>query len=220
MNAIGGDTLQMLKFALGEVEKNFVGLVVGNQGVNFCVGANIMLMLMEAQEENWEELDMMGRVFPNATMSLRYSPKPVVVAPFQLVFGGGCEMVLHGDRVRAAAETYIGLVELASGIIPAGGGTKEMLLADDGLDSERCRRRGSVPIREACLETIALAKGRDVSRRSEVVGLSDEGRFDLDECRSSDCGCEEGSAGLAASGYVQPQQRTDILALGEPRSRR
>src|SRR5213075_2724223 len=73
MNAIGGDTLQMLKFALGEVEKNFVGLVVGNQGANFCVGANIMLMLMEAQEENWDELDMMARVFQMATMSLRYS---------------------------------------------------------------------------------------------------------------------------------------------------
>jgi 3-hydroxyacyl-CoA dehydrogenase len=97
MNAIGGDTLQMLKFALAEVDKNFVGLVVGNQGQNFCVGANIMLMLMEAQEENWDELDMMARVFQNATMSLRYSPKPVVVAPFQMVFGGGCEMVLHAD---------------------------------------------------------------------------------------------------------------------------
>ena len=103
MNAIGGDTLQMLKFALGEVEKNFVGLVVGNQGANFCVGANIMLMLMEAQEENWEELDMMARVFQNSTMSLRYSPKPVVVAPFQMVFGGGCEMVLHGDRVQGSS---------------------------------------------------------------------------------------------------------------------
>src|SRR5688500_2803993 len=128
MNAIGGDTLQMLKFALGEVDKNFAGLVVGNQGVNFCVGANIMLMLMEAQGENWAGPDLMARVFPTATMSLRYSPKPVVVAPFQLVFGGGCEMVLHADRVRAAAETYIGLVEVGVGIIPAGGGTKEMLL--------------------------------------------------------------------------------------------
>src|SRR6476620_7330999 len=75
MNAIGGDTLQMLKFALSEVEKNFVGLVVGNQGANFCVGANIMLLLMEAQDENWEELDMMVRVFQASTMSLRYSPK-------------------------------------------------------------------------------------------------------------------------------------------------
>src|ERR1041384_3790997 len=92
-NAIGGDTLEMLKFALGEVEKNFVGLVVGNQGTNFCVGANIMLMLMEAQEENWDELEMMARVFQNSTMSLRYSPKPVVVAPFPMVLGGGWEKI-------------------------------------------------------------------------------------------------------------------------------
>src|SRR4029434_11069553 len=84
MNAIGGDTLQMLKFALAEVEKNFLGLVVGNQGTNFCVGANIMLMLMEAQEENWAELDMIGRLYQASTMSLRYSPKPVVVAPFNM----------------------------------------------------------------------------------------------------------------------------------------
>ena len=124
MNAIGGDTLQMLKQSLAEVEKNFVGLVVGNQGANFCVGANIMLMLMEAQEENWDELDMMGRAFQASTMSLRYSPKPVVVAPFNMVFGGGCEMVLHGDRVRAAAETYIGLVEVASGLFPPGAGRR------------------------------------------------------------------------------------------------
>ena len=90
----------MLRFAIAETEKNFVGLVVGNQGVNFSVGANLMLMLMEAQDENWEELDMIGRYFQSSVMSLRYSPKPVVVAPFQMVFGGGCEMVLHGDRVR------------------------------------------------------------------------------------------------------------------------
>src|SRR5439155_10462980 len=111
MNSIGGDTLEMLKIALNEVEKNFVGLVVGNQGQNFTVGANLMLMLMEAQDENWEELDMIGRFFQQSVMSLRYSPKPVVVAPFQMVFGGGCEMVLHGDRVRASAENYIGRVE-------------------------------------------------------------------------------------------------------------
>src|SRR5678815_5082883 len=83
-----------------------------------CIRDSIMLMLMEAQDENWEELDMMTRAFQASTMSLRYSPKPVVVAPFNMVFGGGCEMVLHGDRVRAAAETYIGLVEVGVGIIP------------------------------------------------------------------------------------------------------
>src|SRR5438067_5595118 len=85
MNSIGGDTLEMLKFAINETEKNFVGLVVGNQGVNFSVGANLMLMLMEAQDENWEELDMIGRYFQSSVMSLRYSLKPVVVAPFQMV---------------------------------------------------------------------------------------------------------------------------------------
>src|SRR5438132_6655997 len=103
MNSIGGDTLEMLKIALNEVEKNFLGLVVGNQGQNFSVGANLMLMLMEAQDENWEELDMIGRFFQQSVMSLRYSPKPVVVAPFQMVFGGGCAMVLHAERVRTNA---------------------------------------------------------------------------------------------------------------------
>src|SRR6185369_9434692 len=88
MNSIGGDTLEMLRFAIAETEKNFVGLVVGNQGVNFSVGANLMLMLMEAQDENWEELEMIGRYFQSSVMSLRYSSKPVVVAPFQMVFGG------------------------------------------------------------------------------------------------------------------------------------
>src|SRR5260370_211473 len=126
MNSIGGDTLEMLKIALNEVEKNFVGLVVGNQGKSFSVGASLMLMLMEAQDENGEELEMIGRLFQSSVMSLRYSPKPVVVAPFQMVFGGGCEMVLHADRVRASAETYIGLVEVGVGIIPAGCGPKEM----------------------------------------------------------------------------------------------
>src|SRR6185436_12887036 len=156
MNAIGGDTLQMLKQSLAEVEKNFVGLVVGNQGVNFCVGANIMLMLMEAQEENWEELDMMGRAFQASTMSLRYSPKPVVVAPFNLVFGGGCEMVLHGDRVRAAAETYIGLVEVGVGIIPAGGGTKELLLRTLDSIPKNVDDADPFPFVKRAFETIAL----------------------------------------------------------------
>src|SRR6266849_2070387 len=174
MNAIGGDTLHMLKFALGEVEKNFVGLVVGNQGANFSVGANIMLMLMEAQEENWEELDMMGRAFQTATMSLRYSPKPVVVAPFNLVFGGGCEMVLHGDRVRAAAETYIGLVEVGVGIIPAGGGTKEMLLR--ALDSipKDMSDADPFPFVKRAFETIALAKVATSAEEARTLGFLGE----------------------------------------------
>jgi len=216
MNAIGGDTLQMLKFALSEVDKNFVGLVVGNQGANFCVGANIMLMLMEAQEENWEELDMMSRVFQNATMSLRYSPKPVVVAPFQMVFGGGCEMVLHADRVRAAAETYIGLVEVGVGIIPGGGGTKEMLVRMLDLIPKGADDADPFPFVKRAFETMALAKVATSAEEARALGfLSPEDSVSLNQDRLLADAKKEVLA-LAATGYVAPQQRTDILALGNP----
>jgi 3-hydroxyacyl-CoA dehydrogenase len=102
--------------------------VVTAEGQNFSVGANLMLLLIEAQEGNWDDIDAMIRSFQTATTGLRYSAVPVVVAPFGLALGGGCEMVLHGDRVQAAAESYMGLVEIGVGLIPAGGGTKEMLL--------------------------------------------------------------------------------------------
>jgi 3-hydroxyacyl-CoA dehydrogenase len=214
MNAIGGDTLQMLKFALGEVEKNFVGLVVGNQGTNFCVGANIMLMLMEAQDENWEELDMMVRVFQNSTMSLRYSPKPVVVAPFQMVFGGGCEMVLHADRVRAAAETYIGLVEVGVGIIPAGGGTKEMLVRALDAIPQGADDADPFPFVKRAFETIALAKVATSAEEARSFGfLSADDTISMNNDRLV-ADAKKEVLSLAASGYVAPQQRTDILALG------
>jgi 3-hydroxyacyl-CoA dehydrogenase len=214
MNAIGGDTLQMLKQSLAEVEKNFVGLVVGNQGVNFCVGANIMLMLMEAQEENWEELDMMGRAFQASTMSLRYSPKPVVVAPFNLVFGGGCEMVLHGDRVRAAAETYIGLVEVGVGIIPAGGGTKELLLRTLDAIPKNVDDADPFPFVKRAFETIALAKVATSAAEARTLGfLAEEDTISMNGDRLIADAKKEVLA-LAASGYVEPQPRTDILALG------
>jgi 3-hydroxyacyl-CoA dehydrogenase len=214
MNAIGGDTLQMLKQSLAEVEKNFVGLVVGNQGANFCVGANIMLMLMEAQEENWEELDMMGRAFQVSTMSLRYSAKPVVVAPFNLVFGGGCEMVLHGDRVRAAAETYIGLVEVGVGIIPAGGGTKELLLRTLDSIPKNVADADPFPFVKRAFETIALAKVATSAEEARTLGyLAEDDTISMNGDRLIADAKKEVLA-LAASGYVQPQQRTDILALG------
>ena len=214
MNAIGGDTLQMLKSALAEVDKNFVGLVVGNQGQNFCVGANIMLMLMEAQEENWDELDIMARVFQNATMSLRYSPKPVVVAPFQMVFGGGCEMVLHADRVRAAAETYIGLVEVGVGIIPAGGGTKEMLVRTMDLIPKDASDADPFPFVKRAFETIGMAKVATSAEEARAMGfLSADDTVSMNADRLIADSKKEVLA-LAASGYVAPQQRTDILALG------
>ncbi len=214
MNAIGGDTLRMLKFALAEVEKNFVGLVVGNQGMNFCVGANIMLMLMEAQEENWDELDMMARAFQMSTMSLRYSPKPVVVAPFNMVFGGGCEMVLHADRARAAAETYIGLVEVGVGIIPAGGGTKELLLRTLDSIPKNVDDADPFPFVKRAFETIALAKVATSAEEARTLGfLSADDTISMNSDRLI-ADAKKEVLSLAASGYVEPQPRTDILALG------
>lgn len=128
MNAIGGDALDMLQKGVREASQNFAALVVAAEGANFSVGANLMLLLLEAQEGNWEDIDAIIRAFQKATIGLRYSEVPVVIAPFGLTLGGGCEIVLHGDRVQTAAESYIGLVEVGVGLIPAGGGTKEMLL--------------------------------------------------------------------------------------------
>ncbi|MGQ0763929.1 MAG: 3-hydroxyacyl-CoA dehydrogenase NAD-binding domain-containing protein [Acidobacteriota bacterium] len=216
MNSIGGDTLEMLRFAIAETEKNFVGLVVGNQGVNFSVGANLMLMLMEAQDENWEELDMIGRYFQASVMSLRYSAKPVVVAPFQMVFGGGCEMVLHADRVRAAAETYIGLVEVGVGIIPAGCGTKEMLVrAMDSIPADM-KDADPFPFVKRAFETIALAKVATSAEEARDIGfLREEDSISMNADRLI-ADAKQQVLALAAAGYVQPQPRTDILALGAP----
>ena len=126
LNTIGGDTVGMLRGGVTEAAERFDGLVVGNDAVNFCAGANLMLVLLEAQEGNWDEIDLMVRGFQQAILGLRYSPVPVVVAPAGLTLGGGCEIVLHADRVQAAAETYMGQVEVGVGLIPAGCGTKEL----------------------------------------------------------------------------------------------
>ena len=127
-NAIGLDIIQMLNFALDEVEKNYKGLVIGNQGKNFCVGANIALMLMEAQDDNFYELDMVVRQFQQAMMRIKYSPKPVVAAPFGMTLGGGAEVCLPAAKIQASLETYIGLVEVGVGLIPGGGGNKELYI--------------------------------------------------------------------------------------------
>ena len=128
MNALGGDAIEMLQAGVREAAANDTALVVGNDAEHFSAGANLMLLLLEAQEGNWDEVDLMVRSFQTATMALKTSAVPVVAAPAGLALGGGCEVCLHTDRVQAAAETYIGLVEVGVGLIPAGGGTKEMLL--------------------------------------------------------------------------------------------
>ena len=137
MNTIGGDTIQMVHAGLKALGEGFDAMVIGNQAPNFCVGANLMLVLTAIQEGDWDEVHHAVRAFQNANMALKYAPKPVVAAPFGMTLGGGAEMCLHTTRVRAAAETYIGLVEAGVGLIPAGGGTKEMLLrALDGVPAD------------------------------------------------------------------------------------
>ncbi|MBM3803520.1 MAG: 3-hydroxyacyl-CoA dehydrogenase/enoyl-CoA hydratase family protein [Acidimicrobiia bacterium] len=166
MNSIGGDTLQMIHEGLKVARENFRGLVIGNQGQNFSVGANLMLILLEAQEQNWEEIDEMVRTFQRATMAIKYAPVPVVVAPFGMTLGGGCEICLHASRRQVFAETYMGLVESGVGLIPAGGGTKEMLVRAverAGKDPEN----DLFPHLSQAFETIALGK---------VSGSADDAR--------------------------------------------
>ncbi|BDG58943.1 3-hydroxyacyl-CoA dehydrogenase/enoyl-CoA hydratase family protein [Caldinitratiruptor microaerophilus] len=124
--AIGQDYVAAVRFAAGEVLRNWRGLVISAEAPNFSVGANLVLILMAAQDEDWDEIDQAVREFQSANMTLRYLPRPVVVAPYGMTLGGGAEIAFHADRVVAAAELYMGLVEVGVGLIPAGGGTKEM----------------------------------------------------------------------------------------------
>ncbi len=128
MNAIGADLIAMLHKGLKRLQSDFDAMVVANQAVNFSVGANLMLVLVGAQEQEWDELHMAVKQFQNVNLALKYAPKPVVAAPQGMALGGGCEIGLHSAKIQAAAEAYIGLVETGVGLIPGGGGTKEMLI--------------------------------------------------------------------------------------------
>jgi 3-hydroxyacyl-CoA dehydrogenase len=156
MNIVGGDTIQMLHAGVGEASRNFAALVVGNEAPNFSAGANLMLLLLEAQEQNWEDIDATVRAFQQTNMALRYAGVPVVAAPAGLALGGGCEIVLHADRVQAAAESYVGLVEVGVGLIPAAGGTKEMLAR--AAEAMLPGTTDYLPPVQRAFETIAFAK--------------------------------------------------------------
>lgn len=155
MNAIGGDTIEMIQAGVREASRSGAAIVVGNDAPNFSAGANLMMLLLEAQEGNWEEVDLMVRAFQGATMALKYADVPVVVAPAGLALGGGCEIVLHAAHVQAAAEAYIGLVEVGVGLIPAGGGTKEMLAR--AMESAP-PSTDPLPFVQRVFETIGFAK--------------------------------------------------------------
>ena len=169
MNAIGGDTIEMLNAGVAEAERNFEALVVGNESPAFSAGANLMLVLLEAQEENWDEIDQMVRSFQSAVIGLRYADVPVVIAPAGLTLGGGCEVVLHGDRVQASAETYMGQVEVGVGLIPAGGGTKELLLRS--MEQQPSTVEDRLPFVRQAFELIGFGKVSTSAPDAKRLGL-------------------------------------------------
>jgi len=213
MNAIGGDTMQMIRAGVKEAAANFSALVVGNDASNFSVGANLMLLLLEAQEGNWDEIDLALRTFQDATQALRFADVPVVVAPAGMTLGGGCEIVLHGDRVQAAAESYIGLVEVGVGLIPAGGGTKEMVArASDDLPSAQT---DLLPFAQRVFETIGFAKVSTSAPDARRLGfLRDADQITMNRDRLME-DAKAYALERAREGYLRPQPRAAIPVGGE-----
>ena len=213
MGSIGGDVLSGIQTAIDKAEKNYKGLVIGNEGANFSAGANVGMIFMLAIEQEYDELDMAIRMFQNTMMRARYSSVPVVVAPHGLALGGACELSLHADKCCPAAETYTGLVELGVGLIPGGGGTKEFVL------------RASDEMHEDEPETITL-KNRFMSIATAKVATSAHEGFGLGVYRK---GLDEVVINLGRriaeakksvveifdSGYTTPVQRKDIKVLGK-----
>jgi 3-hydroxyacyl-CoA dehydrogenase len=212
MNAIGGDTIQMLQTGVKEAAKNGVALVVGNEAANFTAGANLMLVLLEAQEGNWDDLNVAVRAFQQATMALRYSDVPVVVAPAGLTLGGGTEMALHADRVQAAAETYMGLVEVGVGLIPAGGGTKEMLVR--AMQQLPTPQGDALPYVQKAFETVALAKVSTSGPDARRLGyLAERDAFTMNRERLI-ADAKAKALERVREGYVAPTPRTAIPVGG------
>jgi 3-hydroxyacyl-CoA dehydrogenase len=213
MNAIGGDTIQMLQAGVKEAAKSGQALVIGNDAPNFSAGANLMLVLLEAQEGNWDDLDLMIRTFQQATMSLRYSPVPVIAAPAGLSLGGGTEIPLHCDRVQAAAETYMGLVEVGVGLIPGGGGTKEMLAR--AMAQLPTPQSDPLPYVSKAFETIALAKVSASGPDAERLGyLAPTDAFTMNRERLM-ADAKAKALERVREGYHVPAPRTAIPVGGE-----
>ncbi len=213
MNTLGNDPVEAINRAIDMAEKEYRGVVIGNEGQNFSAGANLAMLLMFAIEQEFDEIEMMIRQFQNTMMRARYSSVPVVVAPHGLTLGGGCELTMHADQVIANAETYIGLVEVGVGLIPAGGGTKEMTLrVSDSLEA------GDVEFNalQNALMNIATAK----------VATSAQEAFDMHILRDRDkvnmninrqiADAKDAVLLMAERGYSQPVHRKDIKVQGKP----
>jgi len=213
MNSIGGDVLDGLNKALDIAEKDYRGLVVANNGANFSVGANIGMIFMMAVEQEYDELNMAIKYFQDTMMRMRYSSIPTVSAPHGMTLGGGCELSLHADKVVAAAETYIGLVEFGVGVIPGGGGSKELTLrASDSF------QKGDLEINrlsESFL-TIAMAKVSTSAYEAYDTNILQKGKDIVVVNQDRQLAIAKKHALLMAdNGYTKPIQRTDIKVLGK-----
>lgn len=213
-NAIGLDIVQMINYAIDEVEKNFKGLVIGNQGKNFCVGANLAMILMEAQDDNIFELDFVIKSFQQAMRRIKYSTKPVVAAPFQMALGGGAEVCLPAAHIQASAETYMGLVEVGVGLIPGGGGNlglyqKFIKGLPNGVDVDYQQIANKV------FETIAMAKvstSGEEARENNFLDFADGISVNPDHLIYD---AKQAALALADAGYTAPVKKP-VKVVGAP----
>jgi 3-hydroxyacyl-CoA dehydrogenase len=213
MNTIGGDVLAGLNKAIDLAEKDFAGLVVGNQAANFSVGANIGMIFMMAAEQEYDELNMAIKYFQDTMMRMRYSAIPTISAPHGMALGGGCELSLHADKVVAAAETYMGLVEFGVGVIPGGGGSKEMALRASDLF-----HKGDVQLNvlQEHFLTIGMAKVSTSAYEAFDLNLMQKGKDVVVVNKDRQIAVAKQHAKLMAdSGYTQPVRRKDVLVLGK-----
>jgi len=221
MNAIGSDLIAMIHKGLKRLETDFEALVIANQAPNFSVGANLMLVLVGAQEQEWDELHMAVKQFQNVNLAIKYAPKPVVAAPQGMALGGGCEISLHSARIHAAAEAYIGLVEAGVGLIPGGGGTKEMLIranenaaSGDDLDLFHALKPVFESIATAKVGTSA-EECRDLGylRRNDTVSMNRDHL--VADAKQTALALARGGWKPGASSWQEGVQTTQIKVLGE-----
>ncbi|NHM07036.1 3-hydroxyacyl-CoA dehydrogenase/enoyl-CoA hydratase family protein [Flavobacterium sp. CYK-4] len=213
MNTIGGDVLQGINKAIDLAEKEHQGLVIGNQGANFSVGANIGMIFMMAVEQEYDELNMAIKMFQDTMMRVRYSSIPVVVAPHGMTLGGGCEMSMHADKIVAAAETYIGLVEFGVGVIPGGGGSKEMALrAADQFHKNDVE----LNVLQEYFLAVAMAKVSTSAYEAFDTGILQHGKDIIVVNKDRQIAeAKKHALLMAEAGYTQPIRRKDIKVLGK-----
>ena len=213
MNTIGGDVLIGINKAIDLAEKEYQGLVIGNQAANFSVGANIGMIFMMAVEQEYDELNSAIKYFQDTMMRMRYSSIPTISAPHGMTLGGGCEISLHADKIVAAAETYMGLVEFGVGVIPGGGGSKEMALRASDSFSE-----GDVELNalQKNFLTIGMAKVSTSAYEAFDLGLLQKGKDSIVVNKERQIATAKAHAKLMAeSGYTQPVKRKNIKVLGK-----